>query len=359
MNKSNRSSAIILSLLCGLFLFACAGSPASGGSSGGSASGSPAARPPEWVSKPNTLYPETQYVAARGDGKTAEEAQYKARANLLGIFGMKLADESVIAEVYQETNRGGNISWSDRVNSERKISSSAEGILAGCEIKENWKNPNGTEYYALAVMEKAKTISLYNDIIQRLNQAIGEALNISNKNTLEGYSRYRFAAVLAKDIDSCISVLRFVDGRVPGGLKSENEYLVEANNIIRTIPVRVTVVRGKEFDKADRIQNAFAAAIGRVGFRTGDASSPYALEVTLALSEVQLPNQQNKFARYEISAQMIDARSRQGLLQTYSINGREGHLNYSEAQDRAIRAAETKINNEYKELFEESFAQLK
>jgi hypothetical protein len=355
MNKINKFfvGIIMISLL-----FACGSTPSGGSSSGGSSS---SARQPEWITKPGIMYPDDQYVVATGDGKTAEEAQFKAKANLLGIFGMKLADESVIKESYSESNVGGNTSFKDTVSSERKISTSAEGILAGCEIKETWKNTSGTENYALAVMDKSKTINLYSDIIKRLSQAVNEALNISNKNTFEGYSRYRFAAMVAKDIDSCINVLRFAGGSasVPAGLKSENEYLVESNNIIKTIPVRVVVTRGKEFDKADRIQNAFAATIGKVGFRTGDASSPYILEVTLALSEVQLAGQTNKFARYEISAEMLDSKTRQGMLQTYSINGREGHTTYPEAQDRAIRAAETKINNEYKELIEESLTQIK
>jgi hypothetical protein len=210
-------------------------------------------------------------------------------------------------------------------------------------------------------MEKAKTVDLYKDIINRLSQSINETLNIQNKNTFEGYSRYRFAASLAKDIDSCINVLRYASGSgsVPAGLKSENEYLVEANNIIKSIPVSVVVVNGKEFDKADRIQNAFASAIGKVGFRTGDASSPYSLQITLALSEVTYANNTNKFARYEISAQMTDVKSRQGILPAFNINGRVGHQNYSEAQDRAIRDAEVKISNEYRTILEESLIQVK
>jgi hypothetical protein len=316
---------------------------------------------PAWITRPNTGYPETQYIAAAGEGKTTEEAQYKARAELLYKFGMNLTDESVIADIYRQTDNNGNVSFSNTITSDRKISVSAEGILAGCEIKETWKNTNGTECYALAVMEKVKTISMYNDIIVRLSQSITETINIPDKNTLDGYARYRSAAVMAKDVDSCVNVLRFAGGSasIPAGLKSEKEYLIEANNIIKTIPVRVTVVRGSEFDKAGRIRAAFAQAIGNVGFRTGDNSSPYSLEVTLSLSEVQLANQQNIFVRYEISANLMDIKSKQGLLPVYSINGREGHITLSEAENRAIAAAERRINEEYRNLLEENLLRLR
>jgi hypothetical protein len=361
MYKSYKKTFAIvaLSLVCGLPFSVCSSAPPP--PQAAFAQSSSTEKLPEWVTKPDTKYSQTQYVSASGGGVTAEEAQFKARANLLGIFGMKLADESVIAEVYKETNIGGNVSWSDTVNNQRKISTSAVGILAGCEIKENWKDAKGIEYYALAVMEKAKTVDLYKDIINRLSRSINEVLNIQNKNTFEGYSRYRFAATLAQDIDSCINVLRYVGGSasVPAGLKSENEYLVEANNIIKSIPVRVVVVKGKEFDKADRIQNAFAASVGNAGFRTGDASSPYALQITLALEEVKYANNVNKFARYEIAAQLIDVASRQGLLPTYSIDIREGHQDFTLAQDRAVRVAETRINNEYRGQLEGSLMQIK
>jgi hypothetical protein len=351
---------IVLPLFCSLSLSACFSAPPHVPQTAlqGSAL---TEKQPEWINNPYTKHSQAQYVAASGDGKTAEESQYKARVNLLGIFGMKIADDLVVDEKYIETNKNGNDSWSDSLSSTRRISASAEGILAGCEIKENWKNAKGTEYYALAVMDKTKTIDIYKDIISRQSQSISETLNIQNKNTFDGYSRYRYAAALAKDIDSCVNVIRFVggSGSVPAGLKSENDYLIEANNIIKSIPVRVAVVEGKEFDKANRIQNAFAGVIGKLGFRTGDASSPYALQITLALSEVKFANQDNKFARYEIAADMIDAKTRQGILPAYSINGREGHQNYPEAQDRAIRAAETKINNEYRAFVEENLIQVR
>ncbi|MCL2139482.1 MAG: LPP20 family lipoprotein [Treponema sp.] len=313
---------------------------------------------PVWVTKPGTLYPDSQYVAAAGDGKTAEDSQYKARANLLGIFGIRLADESIIAEMFQQSTVGGRTNWNETVSSDRRITASAEGILAGCEITEMWQNDRGTEYYALAVMNKARTIDIYNDIIARLSQDIREALNLPNLNSIDGYRRYKFAAVLAKDIDSCINVLRYVggSGSVPAGLKSENEYLIEANNIVRAIPVRVALVRGSQFDKEERIQKAFARALGSVGFRTGDNNSPYTLEVTLSLSEVNL-SQQYKFARYEITANFIQMSTRQGVFPAYSINDREGHANYPEAEQRAIRKAEARINEEYKNELEKNLSQ--
>jgi len=353
MSKNKFFSTVVILLLLGSFLASCGSSPASSG--GGSSS----AGRPAWISRPDTLFPSASYVVATGDGRTAEEAQFKARANLLGIFGMRLADESVIAEMFQQTTVGGNMSWSDTVTSDRRISTSAEGILSGCEIKETWTNASGNEHYALAVMEKARTITIYTDIIARLSAGINEIINVADRNTIDGYSSYRFAATIARDIDACVNVLRFVGGTIPAGLRSENEFMADARNIIREIPVNVVIIRGRELDTAGRIHGAFAKAIGDAGFRTGTANSPYTVEVTLSLSEVVNPNPQNNiFVRYEISANFIQVSTRQGVIPAYNINNREGHRTLSEAENRAIMSAENRINAEYSELLEEYLSQL-
>jgi len=251
------------------------------------------------------------------------------------------------------------MSWTETVASNRRISASAEGILAGCEIKENWRDDRNNICHALAVMEKSKTINIYSDIIERVSKAITEALNVPNKNSIQGYNRYKVAAVLAKDIESCISVIRFVGGSssVPAGLKSENEYLIEASNISNAIPVRVVITRGANFDNNGRIQSAFAKSIAEAGFKTGTAaSSPYTLEVTLSLTEA--PSAQNIFVRYEITANFIQTNTKQGVAPAYSIDGREGHTTLINAQNRAISAAETRINEEYTEMLKESFSKL-
>ncbi|MCL2244366.1 MAG: LPP20 family lipoprotein [Treponema sp.] len=351
MNKINRSitGIIILLLLSGLCLSSCAsggGSTYVPPSSGSSARGAPA-----WVSNPYSAVSEAQYVAAFGDGLSLEEAQYKSKANLLQVFGMKLSDESVIAETFNQTTTNNNTNWTETVSSNRKLAASAEGILVGCEIRET--SQSGNNYYALAVMERSKAVSSYNDIIARLSTDISHVLNVPNMNTIDGYARNLVAAEFAKDIDACINVIRFVGGagNVPAGLKSESQYKADANTILKSIPVNVVLVRGAEFDPENRIQTAFARAIGAVGFMTGTNTAPYVLEITLNLSEVVLDNP-NKFSRYEITAALLDARTRQGVVPPWPINGREGHANYSEAQQRSVRAAEARINSEYKELLQ-------
>ena len=308
---------------------------------------------PEWVRKPNAHYPDSLYVAATGSGIAAEEAEHKARANLLRVFEIRLTDESVIADVFRQTTADGNTSWSETVTSDRRISSSAAGILAGCEIKESWKNERGNEYYALAVMERAKTISIYNDIIARLQRDIEEVINVPNKNTIEGYTRYRAAAAIAKDIDTCVNILRFVggSGSVPAGLRSENQYLADASNIIKAIPVSVSV----KGDRNNRIQGAFSKALSDLGFQSGGTNSRYRVAAEVNLSEA--PSAQNIFVRYEINANFIDTDGNRVLV-PYNISGREGHTSLANAENRVFSAAEKTIAEGFSQALNDYFSRL-
>jgi hypothetical protein len=348
-------ASAFLALFLGIFFFACAGTPGSGSTSSGQ-------QPqPEWISSPYSKYSERQFIARTGSGPNLEEAEKSAFANLVGYFGQTIRDEQKISNIYQEAVKNGVTSeWSDTTSIDRTIATSAGlNSLVGAEIRDTWFDGRNT-YYAAAVMDRAKTAQIYTDMIKANQVMIGNLVNMeqAEKNTIEGFARYQFAAVVA-DINTSYSNVLKVTGAAPvAGLKTGDEYRLEAVEITKTIPVRVLITKQDEVDRAGRIQGAFTSALSGFGFRTATGSAPYTLNINLSLSEVQLPNQQNKFARYEVIANFTDSATGIGLLPSYSINGREGHLNLPEAENRAIAAAERKIVSEYADLLAESLSQL-
>jgi hypothetical protein len=178
-------------------------------------------------------------------------------------------------------------------------------------------------------------------------------MNQAEKNSLEGVSRYQFAAVVADINTGYGNLLRVIGSAVPGNLKPGNDYRLEAQNIIKIIPVGIRVKN----DKSGRIQGAFAKVFSDQGFRSGGNNSRYILDVDINVSPVDFPNNTNKFARIELGANLTDITFGTVLL-PYNFNSREGHTSVSEAENRAYRAAELKINEEYPKLLTEYFSQL-
>jgi hypothetical protein len=307
---------------------------------------------PVWVASPESTYPRSGYVAATGFGDSRASAEKNALAALISIFGQSIQAELKMLSDYRESISNGrtDVRQSETVSNAIKTFSSLDSLL-GAEIRDTWLDSGRRTYYAVAVMEKARTISLYADTIRSNERIINDLINIAalERNTLEAYSRYQFAARIADANRVYANILTYVgdttSGINPATMKKGDDYRLEALNITRGIPIGVSVVN----DRQSRISGAFREKLSEIGFRSGGNTSRYILRVDVSLSPVDLPGQTNKFTRYVIDANLMDMND-DTILLPWNINGREGHLNQSEADNRAIRGAEDKIKKEYSNI---------
>ena len=342
--------SIYLSLLC-LVFFACA----STGTSTAASSGAGRSAGPDWVRDPYTKYDKQANVAAVGSGSSRQAAERNALGNLVGIFGQDIQVDEKLSVSYQEAvQSGAAANWSETTVSDSVISTSA-GLdsLVGAEIGDNWDDGRGG-YYAVAVLNKAKASQIYTEMVKTNQTMINNLTNIpaAQKNTLEGYSRYQFAAVVA-DINTSYGNLLSVIGTPVQGLKKGDDYRIEAANITREIPVAVRV----QNDRSGRIQGAFNKALSDLGFRTGGANARYSLDVNVAMSPVTIANNPNSFTRIEVTANLRDT-TLGSVIMPYNFSSREGHTSQAEADNRAILAAERKINDEYARMLNDTLTQL-
>jgi hypothetical protein len=347
-------SAAALALGCVLLFFACLAAPPSGNHSSGSQS------MPEWARNPYSKYDNQRYVAAAGSGRNDKEAKNDALLNLVKHFGQSIQVDQRISTSYSEAVRNGvTASWTESTTLDENISTYAANTLIGAEVPETVQADKNT-WYAVAVMDKAKTGVIYSDLIKANQAMIGNLINMYQKDkaSLEGFSRYYLAAVTADINMSFVNVLKVTGSPVPEGIKSGDEYWLEASNIAKSIPVMVAVEKRADVDRVGSIRNAFSRALSEIGFNTATDNALYSLEVNLTLTEVNYPDRQSefihneidvKFARYEVSANLTDSKTRIGLLPVYSISGDSSHSILQEAENRALSAAERKINEQYKD----------
>lgn len=311
---------------------------------------------PAWVDSVDSAYSRAQYVAAVGYASDRAVAEKNALANLTALFGQSIQADQTITNTYQEAVKNGvTAGWTDNTAMHNTITISASmDTLIGAEVREVWYDSKST-YYAAAVMEKAKTAQLYNDMIIANQNMIHNLvdMNQAERVTLEGFSRYQFAAAVADITISYGNVLKVIGASPPAGLKKGDEYRLDAQNITKEIPIGVVVTN----DRSGRVQGAFAKALSSLGFRSGGNASRYVLKVDMVISPVDLPNNQNKFARMELSADLTDTRAGSVLL-PYNFSNREGHTSLTEAENRLFIAAERKIGGEYPKLLNDYLSQL-
>jgi hypothetical protein len=287
-------------------------------------------------------------VAAVGFGSDRYQAERSALVNLTGVFGQAIQSEMKTVSSYSEAVKNGAIQMSENTTVQNAIYISAEmDSLVGAEIANVWFD-NKSTYYAVAVMEKSKTAVLYADLIRSNGKVIDNLTNMTaaERNTLNGYSRYLLSATIADANRVYANVLTYVgntSGINPAEMKKGEEYRLAASDIARSIPIAVSIAG----DRSDRIKNAFSRALSSLGFRSGGTNSRYVLKGNLILTPAEFASQQNTFVRYTVDADLTDTTEGNAVLLPYNANGREGHLNMAEAEERAYRAAEKKISDEF------------
>jgi hypothetical protein len=312
--------------------------------------------PPGWTRDPYQKFDRQIYLAAVGMGSSRQAAERDSLGKLAAIFGQSIYVDEKITTSYQEAVRNGAAVWAEGTSVDSTISTSAGmDLLVGAEIGGTWDN--GREYYAAAVLNKAKAAAAYSGMIQANHEMINNLLNIpdAEKNTIDGYARYQFAAAIADITAGYVNVLSLIGN--PGsaqGLKSGNNYRLEAQNIIKAIQIGINVKN----DKSGRIEGAFARAFSALGFIRGGNNSRYVLEVDVIVSPVEFPRNPNKFVRMELSANLIDTVQGTALLPYNYLNNREGHTTQTEAENRIYTAAEQKIGEEYSNALNEYLSRL-
>jgi hypothetical protein len=313
---------------------------------------SPAAREnrgrPAWVDTPELVYSKQRYVAAVGFGPTREQAERTALANLTAVFGQSIQAEMKNVASYSEAIKNGAIQVSENVSVQQAIVTSVEmDSLLGAEIADVWYDGSSV-YYAVTLMEREKTALLYAGLIRTNSRVIADLTTMSagEKNTLNGYSRYQLAATIADANQLYANVLTYVGNSTDidlGEMKKGDDYRLEAAEIVKNIPIEVKV----SGDRSNRIKNAFSRALGSAGFRTGGANQRYELVADLTLTPMELPNQRNTYIRFTVDANLTDTAEGNSVLFPFNVSGREGHVNVQEAENRALREAEKRIEEEY------------
>jgi hypothetical protein len=335
---------ILIYLTCLLFFSACGSSPSSDAGSGAQSAAAAIAPKPAWVDSVDSVYGKSRYAAAVGHASSRDMAEKNALANLVSFFGQSIQADQTITNTYQEAVKSGVVAgWTDDISMKNTIRTTASmDTLLGAEIKEVWHDARGRTYYAVAVMEKERSVRLYNDMIIANQDIVTNLITMTQpvKFSLEGFSRYQFAAAVSDINVTYENVIKLLGAEPPLTVLGGNVFRLEAQNITKSIPIGIKVTN----DKSDRIQGAFAKSVSDLGFRSGGNNSRYILDVNITVSPVNLPNNRNKFARIELGANLTDTRDGTVLL-PYNFNSRDGHTTLEEAENRCYITAEKLINS--------------
>ena len=301
---------------------------------------------PEWVSDPYKVYNRTVYLAAVGYGSSRDTAEKNALLNLTSIFGQSVSGESSVNYTYSQALEASSSVWSEKSDLAQAVRTSvAMDTLIGAEIKDVYRNSGGT-WYALALMDRAKTQLIYSELINQNQNTITQLVSLSadKKVTIDGFINYYQAASLADANLVFANVVNVISPpfNAGEGLKTGNDFRLEAAQIARNIPIAVIV----DNDRQGRLTSAFSAILAKAGFRIGPVNSRFALRADIFMEEIAYQGNPYKWVRYIMNSYLTDTASGTVLF-PFAIEGREGSTNITEAEIRAVRSAENKLSADY------------
>ncbi|MDR2731371.1 MAG: LPP20 family lipoprotein [Treponema sp.] len=311
---------------------------------------------PRWINSPSSDYPQSRYIAAVGTAKSRADAERQAFAGITAFFGQVVKHDYAVAAVYSEAVTNGIVSVSENTNVRETIVTAASlDRLIGAAVGGVWEDESGT-VYALAYLEKERTVFIYTELV-RINRRNIEnlvSMNADQKNTFDGYARYRLAALLAGINAVYANIVLLAGGSTASpDLTSADTYVFEAAGIIRNIAVGFDVKN----DSGNRVRDAFAKVINGEGLRTRGNNPPYVLEINIDTDEARFPGNNFIFCRYTLSANLVEKATGSVIL-PFNVTDREGHTTYAEARNRAFISMEKAINEKYPDAFRKYLAAL-
>jgi len=322
-------------LLITALFFSCAGSPQAGG------------KTPAWVPDAKNVYPDSDWlcvVAAEQNAKLAEKAAITGLAQVFRVDLVSVTSANrQFADAVNNVKGKKQIVTSESSDIAQELTSvSAVSGLIGLQV-ESWENPKGRSY-ANARMNRKECSARYASMIRENEKVIGNLIDEAAKNpgSFDAYQTLNLAYDFAVVTDYSASLLSVLDpSTISRKLSYGNAEAVKAlaQNAGRSISIAVNV----NGDNGGRIEKAFTECLNSRGFKTGSGTdSTYALTASFKLEDVDLPNANNfKYVRYVLNYSLKNKNGSEVL--SASENKREGHLNSSEAGQRAIRTAEESI----------------
>lgn len=308
---------------------------------------------PEWVNVPATVYPNDAYITYVGNAPDRDSAEIKALQGLASVFEQSVKSSSEASERMIRAKADGKVaSVSENTFSQNIRRTVDVDNLIGVEAREFWFDGQST-WYAIAVLDREKAAGIYSDMIHK-NAATMSAIvsrSRSDKNSFDGYAAYDFAEDIALENESHLKKMSVIKPSAVSALKSacpsSKEFHAKKMEIAKNIPICVIM----QNDEGGRLAAAFSEAVSSLGFRGSyDGRVRYVLTSSVNFERSDASDGKTTRCRYNVEGYLLDTATQQQLV-PFTLSGREGHVDYPEAKNRAVKSLEAKIKKDFASQF--------
>jgi hypothetical protein len=277
-------------------------------------------------------FPSSSYITAHAGGKTLTDAMMQAKAEIAGMFESRImSDLSSRAE--SVIDRSGNESFSKTVKTNIQIVSCAK--IQGMEIKKTWFDKNSGTWHALAVLDRHKSKSIWDQEIEEIDSKIKALLNTKKTSDIVRLVSLKKIAKLWIARES-VAIRLKIAGFSDSGFKDFDirQFFDELTAVHSGLRIYIQITGDKHKIIKEYISQAFSAKGFVLTDNREDADT--FITGTSNVGPVQIQRRDNvKFARAEILLTITDLYGNKVL--EIVKNKRAAHQNYDEAAYKAVK----------------------
>ncbi len=312
----------------------------------------PTGKKPDWVDGRPARYPAEQYLTGVGLGDTRKAAEDSAYAAISRIFQAQIDSRTEEWEKYVQTEIKGKVQSTRDIQISQLTSVATKKVLEDITIAEIWADDAERLTYALAVMDRAHAAAVLREKIAEMDRDVldlqSKAANTGDKIEAVRSLRRTMKILLNRDVYN--TDLRIVSPSGKGidppasltSIRQKTERLL--SNDIR-VGVKIDGQHG------GRIRSAILEGLTREGFSIEQTEELSKMDVLVKgkvnFEKADMPRW--KFIRWAISVDLVN-QSNGKIFGSLTEDGREGHLNFSEAEERAVRVLQKEVVNKLSEM---------
>jgi hypothetical protein len=302
---------------------------------------------PKWLKNPKSVYNPQLYLTAIGEGDTRSDAENSAIGSISKIFESKVNVDETTKEEYRELLKNDKAEASTSTQIDKNIKLNSSQTLFNIQFGESYTDELGRTY-VIAFLDRMKTADIYLDKLEKNSNKINQYLKLEKMRTdpIKKYSYLKSALVVAKWNEVLLSQLDIISPSMKD-FNEKNYDIVkiknEFNNVAKAIKFNIKI----HSKNADQVSEFISSLINKCGFSITNEASDFLISGTAKIEKMDLQRKQ-KFVHWDIFLKVLN---KGNVIFSFQKSGREGHISYEQATNRALREIDKKLKrNFYKEL---------
>jgi hypothetical protein len=300
---------------------------------------------PAWVSGSDKAYPITHYLTGVGLGGDRTTAEDHARAEIAKIFYSNVEANTRTYQGYFQRSEGGKDTVVESYDIKDITRVSTQKVLSGIRIAEVYDaksatGDQGAAIYALAVLDRLHSQQMLTAKIESIDHEIQGLLAAAEAENDDLFKVKDLKGAMQKHVlrEAYNTELRIVSPRGQG-LSPKTDFLEIKDRLAHILLENFQVALDIRGDRAAEISAALTEGLNREGFAVGDDPNQVDVLVNgvVEIEPAKRGSSQWEYVRWQTRLMLVDLKS-EATFGTINASGREGHLNRSEAEERAVMA---------------------